>query len=58
MYCWYDGVTVEEGRMRISDLERGEGRASFFVPRPRRAEGRRKVGIVFARREVVMGREA
>jgi hypothetical protein len=44
--------------MRISDLERGEGRASLFEGRPRRAEGRRKVGIVFARREVVMGREA
>ena len=57
VYCWYAGMV--EGRMRISDLERGEGRESFFEGRPRRAEaGRRKVGIVFARREVVMGREA
>lgn len=44
--------------MRISDLERGEGREFCFEARPRRAEaGRRKVGMVFARREVVMGRE-
>ena len=47
------------GRVKVSDLERGEGRESCFEARPRRAAaGRRKVGIVFARREVLMGREA